>query len=197
MDDYIRNQIDVSTRPLEEWEESHSSHVARYGWYLKWLRPYFDVDYRYLDIGCRDGEFLVQLGEMTGAWKFWGVELHEELALIAGDRGIAVHIDDIHNIPLPDDFFDFVFMAHLLEHTHDPDKVLWQAERITKPGGKVFIEVPLEPPPKIIPTIWGHWYTFQNPQMLFDLIGDQFNILKQEVDPKKGKWFRVLIEKKE
>lgn len=195
MEDYIRNQLDVSKRTLEEWKEHHFSHVARYGWYIKWLRQYFDIDYRYLDLGCRDGEFLVQLRDATGAWKLWGVELHEELAMIAGDRGIQVYTDDVHHIPLPDSFFDFIFMAHLLEHTHDPDKVLWQARRVTKIGGKIFIEIPLEERPKTIPTIWGHWYTFQNPQMLLDLVGNGFKILKQLEDPKKKKWFRVLLEK--
>lgn len=197
MEKYIEDQIKISSKTLEEFDDNINSHRARYGWYLNWLISHLKADYRYLDLGCRNGEFLVQLRERTDAWKLWGVDVHEESVMIAGDRGIASYCHDIHNLGFDNDFFDFVFMIHILEHTHNPTRVLWQAERVVKPGGKIFIEVPLEPKTDKIPTRWGHWYTFQNPQMLIDLIkSTKLEILKQKEDHKK-KWFRLLLKKKE
>ena len=198
MKEYRQNQRDVTSKNLkEEWTvpSTVAAHQARFNWYLDWLEEYLEADYHYLDLGCRNGEFLVQLRERVAAWRLWGVEIHEEAAMIAGDRGIATYSYDIHNLSFSDDYFDFVFLQHILEHTHNPKQVLSEAKRVTKPGGKLFIEVPLEPKSDKIPTIWGHWHTFQNTQMLLDLIGDQFNILKREEDPRK-KWSRVLLEKR-
>ena len=200
-EEYLSGQVDMTSKNLkEEWSipSTVAAHQARYNWYLDWLMPYLEMEYRYLDMGCRNGEFLVQLRERTGAWKLWGVEIHEEAAMLAGDRGIAVQNIDIHELDMPDDFFDFVFLQHILEHSHDPVRVMWQAERVVKRQGKIFIEVPLEPVPDKIPTIWEHWHTFQNPQMLIDLVmaSPWLKILKQEEDP-RSKWFRLLLEKKE
>ncbi len=200
-EEYLSGQVDMTSKNLkEEWSipSTVAAHQARYNWYLDWLMPYLEMEYRYLDMGCRNGEFLVQLRERTGAWKLWGVEIHEEAAVLAGDKGVAVQNIDIHELDMPDDFFDFVFLQHILEHSHDPVRVMWQAERVVKRQGKIFIEVPLEPVPDKIPTIWEHWYTFQNPQMLIDLVmaSPWLKILKQEEDL-RSKWFRLLLEKKE
>ncbi len=199
---YVQSQKDITTRNLGvdgEWSDPNAiaAHQGRYRLYVGWMSEYLEMEYRYLDMGCRNGEFLVQLREITGAWKLWGVEIHEEAAMLAGDRGIAVQNMDIHDLDMPDNFFDVVILAHILEHTYDPVQVLWQALRVTKPGGTLFIEIPLEPKPNKIPTDWGHWYTFQNPQMLLNLVDDgRLEILKQEVDPRK-QWFRLLLKKKE
>lgn len=65
-------------------------------------------------------------------------------------------------IPFPDATFDIVYSNNVLEHTGDPAKVLSEALRVLKPGGKLFVEVPnylsffeghyLIPQP---PILWG------------------------------------------
>ena len=188
----------MSDQTLEDFAENIESHRTRYGWYLDWLRQYLKTEYRYLDIGCRNGEFLVTLREYTGAWRLYGVELHEDSAMVASDRGICVYTQDVHYMKFEDEFFDFVFLAHILEHTYDPRKVLWNVDRVTRQGGYVFIEVPLEPRPKKLPTKWAHWFTFQNPQSLISLIDKEvFDIVNRKEDTKKKKWFRILLKKKE
>ncbi len=197
MEGYLENQEEMSDETLDDFILDIKSHLVRYGWYLDWLEKYLKEDYRYLDLGCRNGEFLVQLRERIDAWKLYGVELHEDSAMIASDRGIAVYTQDVHYLKLENDFFDFVFLTHLLEHTHNPSKVLWQVEKVTKPGGCVFIEVPLEPKPKKLPTEWAHWYTFQRPRSLLTLIDSEvFKIIKRKIDPKR-KWYRLLLRKRE
>jgi SAM-dependent methyltransferase len=45
-------------------------------------------------------------------------------------------------IPFANGSFDIVYSNNVLEHTVDPAKVLSEALRVLKPGGKLFIEVP-------------------------------------------------------
>jgi SAM-dependent methyltransferase len=71
------------------------------------------------------------------------------------------------SIPFPDGTFDIVYSNNVLEHTADPAKVLSEAVRVLKPGGKLFIEVPnylayfeghyLVPQP---PILWNGLLTF-------------------------------------
>ena len=193
--DYLEDQKVISTQTLDQFHMEIVAHRSRYGWYLDWLEDYLKPEYNYLDLGCRNGEFLVALHDRTGALDFTGVELHEESAMQAsGQRvGIAVTQQDVHEINLETGAYDFVFLTHLLEHCHNPARVLWQAERVTRLGGYMFIEIPLEPKPESIPTKWGHWHTFQYPEELLELL-DGMKILKQETQPVKENWFRVLVE---
>jgi SAM-dependent methyltransferase len=45
-------------------------------------------------------------------------------------------------IPFPDATFDIVYSNNVLEHTADPAKVLSEALRVLKPGGRLFVEAP-------------------------------------------------------
>lgn len=46
------------------------------------------------------------------------------------------------SIPFADGTFDVVYSNNVLEHTSDPAKVLSEAIRVLKPGGKLYVEVP-------------------------------------------------------
>jgi ubiquinone/menaquinone biosynthesis C-methylase UbiE len=45
-------------------------------------------------------------------------------------------------IPFPDDSFDVVYSTNVLEHVDDPQKVIAEMVRVTKPGGVIQIVVP-------------------------------------------------------
>jgi ubiquinone/menaquinone biosynthesis C-methylase UbiE len=45
-------------------------------------------------------------------------------------------------IPFPDNSFDCIYSTNVLEHVHDPKKVIAEAIRVCKPGGYIQIVVP-------------------------------------------------------
>ncbi len=49
---------------------------------------------------------------------------------------------DITNIPVEDNSFDGIILSEVLEHVPEPKKVINEAYRILKPGGKAFICTP-------------------------------------------------------
>lgn len=43
-------------------------------------------------------------------------------------------------LPFKDKEFDFIYMVDVLEHVNDPSKAIKEAARVTKDGGKIFLE---------------------------------------------------------
>ncbi len=43
---------------------------------------------------------------------------------------------------LPDAYFDFIMMAHIIEHLHNGDEVITELSKKLKPGGHIYIEYP-------------------------------------------------------
>jgi ubiquinone/menaquinone biosynthesis C-methylase UbiE len=202
MKEYKKVQTEMTDVNMSKHEEMWC-HVKRFTEYIEWIESYIDKDMRVLDIGCRDGAFLSILREKTKAWKLYGIEISEMASVLASDKGIKVYNIDAHDMSsLESNYFDVICMAHFLEHTHNPRKILDDVIRILKPRGVVFIEVPLEPKPDKVPTKWGHYHTFQRPQDLNNLLmgvgrgsGYEISVIKQLRDNKKNKWYRVVIRK--
>lgn len=53
------------------------------------------------------------------------------------------HLD---TIPRPDGYYDTVVLTQVLEHVPNPELVLRELARITRPGGKLLLSVPLNSP---------------------------------------------------
>ncbi|MFH0874140.1 MAG: methyltransferase domain-containing protein [Candidatus Komeilibacteria bacterium] len=49
---------------------------------------------------------------------------------------------DIMNLEFPDEVFDVVVCAAVLEHVPDPGRAIAELRRVLKPGGEIWIEVP-------------------------------------------------------
>lgn len=60
------------------------------------------------------------------------------------DRGLEARACDIdrERFPFDDGFFDVVLFASVLEHLYNPRHVLDEIQRVTKPGGLLFLETP-------------------------------------------------------
>jgi SAM-dependent methyltransferase len=91
---------------------------------------------RLLDLGTSDGEFTVRVAERLGATSVCGVELLEEHAAVARDRGIDVRRADLdEGLPFEDGAFDVVHANQVIEHVRRTDTFLRETRRVLAPGG--------------------------------------------------------------
>lgn len=99
---------------------------------------------RLLDVGCATGRFM-QLAE-AARWKTMGVELNDDTAALARDRGLDVltgTLDELAaTLGADDPGFDAVCMWDLIEHVPDPLALLRTARGLLAPGGRLWIATP-------------------------------------------------------
>ena len=95
-----------------------------------------------LDIGCGSGRYL-DLMRALGWCRVVGVDTSPAAVRQARDvLALEALVGDVREVHLPEGYFDTVTMSHTLEHVDDPAEVLAEARRVTRPGGRIAIEVP-------------------------------------------------------
>jgi len=98
---------------------------------------------RVLDVGCfgfavkRDGDSLGRTDLQHAGIDYSPVE---------PPQNFEYRICDLNKdqFPFPDDTFDVVVASHVIEHMQDPVAFFRELARVTKCGGKIFIEAPSE-----------------------------------------------------
>jgi len=109
---------------------------------VNWLRRRPKI--RILDSGCdTSGHQLRRIaaltrGEVVGINPAPGFPSAESIAA-AGDRVTLVGMDGM-NLRFPDEFFDLVVSANVMEHVPDPAAYLRECARVLKPHGRAWIE---------------------------------------------------------
>jgi SAM-dependent methyltransferase len=93
-----------------------------------------------LDVGCGNGDFLRQVEPL--GWYAVGLESDPKAYAVAVERKLNVVKGSVPNTGLPDNYFDAVTLNHVIEHVHDPRRVLLELFRISKPGGRVVLTTP-------------------------------------------------------
>jgi ubiquinone/menaquinone biosynthesis C-methylase UbiE len=96
--------------------------------------------YKFLDLGCDDGEWTMQIAKKLGTNQIYGIEIVEERIKIAKSRGIIVERSDLNNnFNFPDNMFDLVHANQVIEHIINPDIFVSEIYRILKPDGYAII----------------------------------------------------------
>ncbi len=95
---------------------------------------------RLLDVGSGSGIMLARMQSL--GWEVQGVEVDPEAVKTAQRRGVPVRQGSLEEQKFPDNYFDAVHSAHVLEHVYDPLSLLRECRRILKPGGKLIILTP-------------------------------------------------------
>lgn len=91
---------------------------------------------RILDFGGGDGRLLTRLAEAGGTCEL--IDYCEEP--VAGVRQIGRTVDTLADEPL----YDAIVCSHVVEHLAEPLPVLERLIRNLRPGGAIYVEVPVE-----------------------------------------------------
>ena len=97
---------------------------------------------RVLDMGCNTGYNTKLLAEKYG--KATGIDINPELIEAAKKNCKYCRVMDIHKMTFKKNTFDLIFAKDVLEHSHDPNKVLSKMFSILKPNGKVVAFIPMD-----------------------------------------------------
>jgi SAM-dependent methyltransferase len=101
---------------------------------------------RLLDIGCGAGRTGAELRKL--GFNVTGVDHSAKAVQLAKERGLAVQMTDLDadGLPFEDCEFDLAWAGDVLEHVFDPIDMLKEANRVLRPGGKLYVNVPNEFP---------------------------------------------------
>jgi 2-polyprenyl-3-methyl-5-hydroxy-6-metoxy-1,4-benzoquinol methylase len=94
---------------------------------------------RLLDVGCNEGRGLSLYA--GNGFQVEGLELNTLAAAAARRRGFSVHTSTLDQFR-PEEPFDVVVLANVLEHAWDPVMMLAEVRRLLKPEGEVWISCP-------------------------------------------------------
>lgn len=105
----------------------------------RWLAGAGSWDDRIIvDIGCGPGNLFATIGGRPAM--LIGVDVAEGSLRIAEKLGYTPLLADAQDLPLADGIADLVTMNATLHHCDDIVRILSEAARITKPGGKIVID---------------------------------------------------------
>jgi 2-polyprenyl-3-methyl-5-hydroxy-6-metoxy-1,4-benzoquinol methylase len=100
---------------------------------------------RLLDVGAGTGETVA--AALRRGWDAYGVESAARFASDAAEASPGrIHHGTLEETPSSflGEPYDAVVLAAVLEHLHDPNRVLGTISRILKPGGILYVDVPNE-----------------------------------------------------
>ena len=95
---------------------------------------------RVLDVGCGTGDRLDVFRKR--GFETYGVETSDSAVYARDHLRLNVVKGDLFSAHFPEAFFDIVTLYNVLEHTHDPGRVIREINRTLKKEGSLIIQVP-------------------------------------------------------
>ncbi len=133
----VAGRMDLHYSPGRTWEATARSLIG--------LLELGDV----VDVACGDGVLSELIAER--ATSVTGVDVSATVIAAArkrlsGLKNVSFCEADMHALPLESGAYDHVFLMHALSYTRDPRKVLQEARRLLKPGGRLIVAALAEHP---------------------------------------------------
>jgi 2-polyprenyl-3-methyl-5-hydroxy-6-metoxy-1,4-benzoquinol methylase len=93
-----------------------------------------------LDVGCGNGAFL-KLAQKAG-WLVHGIDFDPIAVAKARAQGLGVYLGSIDQLAEQEQNYDWITCSHVLEHVHEPQKLLQSMYRLLRPGGVLWLQTP-------------------------------------------------------
>ncbi len=127
------------TKLIRKLEKTYRHHLLNYET-SKVIKVTNKKTGKLLDVGCGSGDRL-DIFRRKG-FETYGVEISSSGEYAREHLGLNVKQGDLFEASYPDSYFDIITLFNVLEHTHDPQKVIGEARRILKKDGIITIQVP-------------------------------------------------------
>lgn len=98
---------------------------------------------KFLDFGCGSGRFIGELD--SNGKQLYGFDTNSDAVRLAKQNyhGISFKIVKVgQNLPYSDEYFDGIFMFHVLEHVGSENQAISEVHRILKPNGLLLLASP-------------------------------------------------------
>ena len=92
-----------------------------------------------LEVGCGTGLILARTAAV--AKSHVGIDISEGMLAHAEARGLDVQVASATALPFDDASFDLTYSFKVLSHVRELETALAEMARVTRPGGRVFIEL--------------------------------------------------------
>ncbi|MCM8800340.1 MAG: class I SAM-dependent methyltransferase, partial [Candidatus Omnitrophica bacterium] len=121
-------------------------------------------NYKLLDIGCGKGERLKFFKDL--GFSVLGLEVSDTVDYAREHFNLEIIKKDIYQADFEDNSFDIVTLFNVLEHIHNPNKLLKEIYRILKDNGFLVIQIPNTDSLQF-KIFKKRWITFDIPRDLF------------------------------
>ena len=147
-------------------------HAAMFGMFLDHVLGAIDTPFDYLEIGPGHGLMMALAAgspqvRSLEAWDVSSVSLQETrtaLSMLGVTMPVKLMEVDISEARAPADRYDVITISEVLEHLEAPQQALALLRQVLRPGGRIFINVPLNSPSP------DHIYLFSHPDEVIAMV---------------------------
>jgi SAM-dependent methyltransferase len=135
-----------------------------------------------LDIGCFDGELLIELDAHFATAELHGFDSNEHLRrLFPSKDNFHFWTEDLGAIDGP---FDLICLSHCMAYVRDVRSLMCDIDRLLKPGGVLFLQMPdISANPCYL--LMGDQFYYYTPSILRSILG----LFGFKFSPLQNEWF--------
>lgn len=163
--------MELTEEKCEKESYKNEVHEIRYKERFECVKKFIDKDFNILDLGCREGGYL-RLLKNNGFENLTGVDISPSAVSICGDDINCICDDMARFLDSTTTIYDYIHMSHILEHFPYPKLLMNKVKNRLSDRGIVFIEIPFQEKKKFEKKNNAHYYFFEKPEDLFEVVED-------------------------